>query len=512
MTHESPKHRLLSLRREATSEAAVPLPPKRWVSRIVLPGGIILICLALLLYTARDSLWPATEVSVVRVIGKVTAQTVGRVTVQAPGWVEADPFPIYVSGLAPGVVDEVLVLEGQAVKAGDIVVTLIEDDARLALAQARAELKRHQAELPLYQAALNAAQTDWDNPIDRDRDVAVSQAKLQGSRAEQDRLSSEITMHQAKLAALEDSHQRLLALLPNASAEMEVKQMQFRCAAQEALLEFTQKQQQVIAAQTQQYSADLKAATAHRRLLITERKELDEGQAQVEMIKAHIDLAEVTLAQAQLRWERMKIRAQADGVVMTRLAVPGSKVMLEADMKESAHVLYLYDPQKLQVRVDVPLADAARVGVGQKARVVVDVLPDREFAGHVSRIVHKADLAKNTLEVKVALEDPVPELKPEMLARIKFTGSAKEDGESALRVFVPERLCRERSEDRARIWCVTAESRARLQDITLGPHRQEGWVEIVSGLKLGDVVIADPREGLKEGRKVRVSGEWAGDS
>jgi HlyD family secretion protein len=513
MTHEKSKHRLLTLRREPTSEAAVPLPPKRWVSRIGLPGGIILICLILLLYTARDSLWPATEVSVLRVIAKVTTQSVGRVTVQAPGWVEADPFPIYVSGLAPGVVDEVLVLEGQAVKAGDVVATLIEDDARLALAQAQAELKRRQAELPLYQAALSAAQTDWDNPIDRDQAVAVNQAKLQESRAELDRLASEITMHQAKLAELEDSHQRLLALLPNASAELEVKQMQFRCAAQKALLDTTQKQQHVIQAQIQRCAADLKAAQAHRQLLIKERKMRDEAQAQVEMIKAQIGLAEVTVAQAQLRMDRMKIRAQVDGVVMTRLAVPGSKVMLEADMKESAHVVYLYDPQKLQVRVDVPLADAAQVGVGQKARVVVDVLPDREFAGHVSRIVHKADIEKNTLEVKVALEDPAPELKPEMLARIKFIGAAGENSDStALSVFVPERLCRERSGDRARIWQVTAQSTALLQDITLGPHRQEGWVEIVTGLKLGDIVIADPKEGLRDGRKVRISGEWSGDS
>ncbi len=204
----------------------------------------------------------------------------------------------------------------------------------------------------------------------------------------------------------------------------------------------------------------------------------------------------------------MKIRAQADGVVMTRLAVPGYKVMLEGDMNESAHVVYLYNPQKLQVRADVPLMDAARVGVGQKARVVVDVLPDKEFAGHVSRIVHKADIQKNTLEVKVAIDNPSPELKPEMLARIKFIGSGAGDpNSSTLSIFVPERLCRDRSGDKARIWLVTVQSTAKLQEITLGGNRQDGWVEIVSGLSLGDTVIAEPLDGLEEGRKVRIKGE-----
>jgi len=502
------RDKLLALRKAPSSQAAVPLPPRRWMSRVLLPGGIILICLILLIYTARDSLWPAMDVRVVQVISKVTAQAAGTVTVQAPGWIEADPFPVYVSGLATGVVDEVLVLEGQQVKAGDVVVKLIEDDARLALQRAQADLDKQRAELSIYAAALMAAQTDWDNPIDRDQAVAVNSAKLQESKAELDRLSADITMHQAKLAELEDNHERLLALLPSASAELEVKQLQFRCEAQKALVDSTQKQQQVVGAQIQQCQADLNAARDHRQLRTKERKALDEAKAQVEMIKAQVNLAEVAVAEAQLRLDRMKIRAQADGVVMTRLAVPGSKVMLEGDMKESAHVVYLYHPQKLQVRVDVPLADAAKVGVGQKAKVVVDVLPDDEFTGYVSRIVHQADIQKNTLEVKVAIDNPSPELKPEMLARIKFIGSGAGDpNSSTLSIFVPERLCRNRSGDKARIWLVTAQSTAKLQDITLGGIRQDGWVEIVSGLNLGDTVVTDPLDGLEDGRKVRIKGE-----
>ena len=504
------KNKLHTLRKEPSSEAAVPLPPKRWVSRVLLPGGIILTCLILLAYTARDSLWPATDVRVVRVLSKFAAQATGSVTVQAPGWVEADPFPIYVSGLATGVVDEVLVLEGHEVKAGDVVVTLIEDDARLALERAQADLEKRRAELSMSDAALTAAQTDWDNPIDRDQAVAVNSAKLQESEAELDRLSSVIVMHQAKLAELQDNHQRLLALLPSASAELEVKQLQFRCQAQKALLESTQKQQQAVEAQIQRCQAGLKAAREHRQLRIKELKTLEEAKAQVEMAKAQIDMAEVTVAEAQLRLDRMKIRAQADGVVMTRLAVPGFKVMLEGDMKESAHVVYLYNPQKLQVRADVPLADAAKVGVGQKAKIIVDVLPDEEFTGQVSRIVHEADIEKNTLEVKVAIDNPSPELKPEMLARIKFMGSGPEDtNSSALRIFVPERLCRDRSGNKAKIWLVTAQSTAKLQDIILGGNRQEGWVDVVSGLNLGDTLIADPIDGLEDGRKVRIKGESA---
>ena len=54
----------------------------------------------------------------------------------------------------------------------------------------------------------------------------------------------------------------------------------------------------------------------------------------------------------------MTITAPISGYVQRRLKAPGDKVMPGGDNPGSAHVLSLYDPKKLQVRVDVPLADA----------------------------------------------------------------------------------------------------------------------------------------------------------
>ena len=124
--------------------------------------------------------------------------------------------------------------------------------------------------------------------------------------------------------------------------------------------------------------------------------------------------------QDKLRLERMVIRAPITGLVQRRLKVPGDKIMLGMDDPLSAHLLHLYDPERLQVRVDVPLADAAGVFVGQRCEIVVDILPDVVFVGDVTRITHEADLQKNTLQVKVRVIDPDPVLKPEMLTRVRF--------------------------------------------------------------------------------------------
>lgn len=484
----------LRIDRSSAPDKTIPSPPRKWLTRLVVPVSILLTALLLLGYAARDSFSPAVDVRTVRVVSKSLSHTPGTVSLQAPGWVEPDPFPIYVPALTSGVVKEVLVLEGEPVKAGQVVVRLIDDDARLALDLIQAQLENRQAQL-------NAAQSDWDNPVELDRAIAVAKAHLKQITAERIQLKSEIAMHESKLAELKDNHQRLATVLPDAVAEQQVVRADLQHKAQQSILEVTQKKLGVLEARYQGAQADLLAAQEQRRLRIPEQKALDLAQAQLRETRA-------ALAQAQLRLDRMQVRTPASGLVMTRLVVPGSKLMLDMEGKLSANAFHLYDPNKLQVRVDVPLADAAKVGVGQEAEVVVDVLPDKRFSGQVTRIVHEADIQKNTLEVKVAIHDPSTELKPEMLARVKFLARLQTNaGSTAQRVLVPEKCLQQRSDQTAAVWVATVDQRAEQRDITLGTHRQNGWIETVSGLQPGDTVIAEYDKPLKEGKRIRITGE-----
>src|SRR5687768_4070669 len=157
--------------------SAVPPPRFNFKTRVLLPGGILLALLLLIGYAARDTLLPARTVTVVPVVLKDLAGATGTTFapaavasaatnsgVQAPGWVEADPFPTAVTALADGVVREMLALEGQPVKAGQVVARLVDDDAKLALARAEAELAEKQA-------TLDAAQRQWEHPVDATRAV-----------------------------------------------------------------------------------------------------------------------------------------------------------------------------------------------------------------------------------------------------------------------------------------------------------------------------------------------------
>ena len=88
--------------------------------------------------------------------------------------------------------------------------------------------------------------------------------------------------------------------------------------------------------------------------------------------KAVVEQAAAAHEEAELTLARTEVRAPVAGVVMTRLAAPGSLVGMDAS---TTAVVELFDPKNLQVRTDVPLADAGRLRVGQQAQVQFDSLP-----------------------------------------------------------------------------------------------------------------------------------------
>jgi multidrug efflux pump subunit AcrA (membrane-fusion protein) len=189
-------------------------------------------------------------------------------------------------------------------------------------------------------------------------------------------------------------------------------------------------------------------------------------------------------------------------------------MMLNTDNPASAHAARLYDPGKLQVRVDIPLADAAKVSVGRRAKVVVGVLPDRTFDGEIARIVPQADIQRNTLQVKVRIIDPAPELRPDMLARVRFADGTVANASTApttggsLQVLAPESMLNRRTDGRATVWVVDANAdAAELRTVVPGEGRRGGWVVIREGLRAGDRIIAGDVSTLRAGQRVNVVGE-----
>jgi len=401
--------------------------------------------------------------------------------VQAPGWIEPDPQPVVASALRDGIIEQVLVLEGDRVKRGDAVARLESDSTRLMLAHAAADLARAEAQ--------------------RERSLAMAEE----ARAEEAQLPFRRAAAQARLDAARDASERADRLAQtNAMGEAEV--VRYRSVMLEAQADL-----EAIEPRSRAISAAIRAAEA-------------EARSATLVPQAMVD-------HARLDHDRSTVLAPIDGVVMEVHALPGQN-LFAGDMALGRAVVTLYDPRRLRVRADVPLADAAGLAVGQRARVTVEVLPDRVFEGVVTRLVHKADIQKNTVGVKVSITDPSPELKPDMLARVRIeVVSARDSGALSapaaqrgddgarnlasatsgrhLRLARADALAGEGPERRAFVVVGFDRGRGRVEARRVrvderSPH--DGWISVSEGLAVGDRVVLAPPSSLIDGTAVVVAG------
>lgn len=443
-----------------------------WLLPAAILGGFVLLFLLLF----RDRLIPARTVEVAKALA-ISATTVaganapqtdatappkatssGRLLFQASGWLEPDPLPVKVTALTNGFIDSVHVLEGSTVKEGELIARLIDTDARLAREAAAADLTMREAELA---ALANSAKATGH--------------KLAAERAGLEAAEADATEAADRLARLERTRANAVPETERITAKLENSRRQAGVRVRQSLI--------------QQAGEELGGI----------RQETAAMAARVAADKAK-------LAQAELNLARTRITAPFTGRVLRLLAAPGQKKMAAMDDVDSSTVAILYDPTKLQVRVDVPLADAAGLSIGGPVRVRCNLLPDRPFEGIVTRINGEADLQRNTLQAKVRILDPADQLRPEMLCRAEFLepasapskpGSIQSTATGALAVYVPDSAIAESA-----VWvCDPENSRVSKRAIVATAEARDGFRRLESGVRPGEWIVRNPA-GLREGQRV----------
>jgi RND family efflux transporter MFP subunit len=508
----------VDLRQLAVRRNGSPPPPVRHrrhlLTRYVLPAGVLLGFVGVVGWAARDSLIPARPVTVVPVHAtRAEVQQEGTPLFQAAGWIEPRPTPTLVSALAEGVVDKLLVVEGQEVRAGEVVAVLIDAEARLALREAEAQVRLRQAEAASTRANLVAARTNLDQPAHLRAAFAEADAQLAQKQTELTGLSFQLRGAQARFrlaGASLDGQKRAAGSLPELQLHQAQSEWDTAGAAVEELQARTARLEREVEAQTLRRDA-------HRQRLdlkTEETRQLADTAAQVDAAEARLRLAEVAADAARLRLDRMTVRAPTGGRVLALAARPGSRLMglATGTHQDASTVVSLYDPARLQIRADVRLEDVPRVVPGQPVQVVTPAAPGGPLAGEVLFPTSQADIQKNTLQVKVALNNPPPTLRPDMLVQTTFLApaSAQAAGPASekLRLLIPRQLV-ESGDGGAHVWVADQSAGvARRRTVQLGPAAGE-WVEVVEGLNAADRLIASGRDGLRDGQRISVTGEEA---
>ncbi|MBI4879605.1 MAG: efflux RND transporter periplasmic adaptor subunit [Planctomycetes bacterium] len=399
----------------------MPRPPRRWL-RTVIPLAVLGAFGALLLWSSGLGWRRPLLVTVVRPLPLAAGAEAGtggpaRVVLQAAGWIEPDPFPLLATPLVEGVVREMLVQPADRVAEGDVLAVLDDQEARLEVEAARARLAEVRAVARGAKEEAAIARQEFDLALALTERLDATRALGRGGAAEALRAQAAARGAEAALCVAEEELLLQRCLAENGAAgPRQVELAEARRAEADAARAAADAAAERASAESEERVARLARVEKEWEVRLAERLALERALAADGEAAALAALREAELAAAELRLERMAVRAPASGVVLERLAGPGSAV----GGAENGAVCSLYDPAALRVRVDVPQQEIAKVRPGQAAEISAEAAGNEILAGEVTRIEAKADIQKVTLRVHVRVAEEGALLRPEMLCQVRF--------------------------------------------------------------------------------------------
>lgn len=239
------------------------------------------------------------------------------------------------------------------------------------------------------------------------------------------------------------------------------------------------------------------------------RNNHDGALARLKAAEAQVNQAEANLEQAQDDLARTIIRAPMDGIV-TALAVEEGEMVLGTQMAMGTQLMAVSDLAAMEVQAEVDETDVVAVGVGQKAEVEVDALPDRILQGRVTEIANAGlttgrgtQMEVTNFEVKVALSETDPRLRPGMSAAVDIVTATRD---STLYVPIQAVTARERKQAAAAsneqkppgepeyeevVFVVTDEGTVERRAVRTGISGTT-YIEILEGVSEGERVVTGP--------------------
>jgi HlyD family secretion protein len=217
--------------------------------------------------------------------------------------------------------------------------------------------------------------------------------------------------------------------------------------------------------------------------------------AERQAAEANLSKAQTAVQAAEEEISHYIIKADIDGVVLNLENRPGDMI------KAGDKFITIGQPERLQVKVGVSEADAARVKPGQKVVIETAALPGKKFSGKVTEVAGLARVKEtnNTRQVEVpvnvSVEDKSGRLKPGYSVDLEIISVAAKK-----RLVIPYEALLE-SKGKKQVW-IYDDGKARLKTVTTGVEG-ELYLEVAKGLKKGDLLILDPPTELKDGQKVR---------
>lgn len=257
------------------------------------------------------------------------------------------------------------------------------------------------------------------------------------------------------------------------------------------------------------------------------RTQLKVSQAQMEAAEYGVAQAQAVLSEAEEQLRKTTIAAPMSGQV-TRLNIEEGETAIVGTMNNAGSLLLtIADLTAMEARVRVGETDIPFIENGDSAVVRIDAYPGQDMPGEVVRISNSAVNAPARgsaqaqtaqaidFEVIVALDEPPPDLRPDLTATADIITATRRDAVTVpiLAVTVrdangdkfemdtetvdPEPTAQEEEEVEVEGVFVIRNGKPEWVPVTLGIVG-DWYFEVVDGLELGDTVISGPYAAVRD--------------
>ena len=211
------------------------------------------------------------------------------------------------------------------------------------------------------------------------------------------------------------------------------------------------------------------------------------------------DSARAALSGIEARLADRVIRAPFSGVVGLRRVSPGLIVTAGTPIAE------IRDLSRIKLDFTVPEVFFGGLKLGQAINVTAAPYPNETFTGTIDSIDPQIDPVTRAITVRAVLENADRRLRPGMLLSVVLETAPREA------MIVPEQAIVPRL-DRKYVSRVDPDDmRVQFVDVSTG-GRKPGYVEILSGLAVGDLVVTEGVIKLQDGAPVRLLDDAAAAS
>ena len=218
------------------------------------------------------------------------------------------------------------------------------------------------------------------------------------------------------------------------------------------------------------------------------------AEATLDNIKAQLAVAEKNYQLQKIQLEQTRIYAPDGGYVLQKLVTPG------VNLTSGTTILTVAPLSPVKLTFNIDQKDAAKVRKGMSVDFVSDAMPGRVFSGRINQVAPVYDPNTRTLALTVTIRNDDHSLMPGMFGTVTIIIGGKD-----FALVAPQEAVLVQN-GQTGVFVVGPESLVRFQPVQTG-LAAEGRVEIVSGLKTGDLVVVVGQNRLRDGQQVEVFGD-----